>query len=55
MDGKENGPFEIYHENGRLKRKGYFKEGRLSGEFESYDQEGRLVNKTTYKNGQEIG
>ncbi len=52
---KENGSFEIYHENGKLKRKGFFKEGRLTGDFETYDKEGRLVNKATYRNGQVIG
>jgi antitoxin component YwqK of YwqJK toxin-antitoxin module len=37
-----------------LKRKGFFRQGRLDGESESYDEKGRLIEKSIYKNGQEV-
>ena len=45
------GPFVVYHDNGKLSDKGTFRNGVLDGPFESYYDNGQLKDKGTYKNG----
>uniref|UniRef100_UPI004047ECCB toxin-antitoxin system YwqK family antitoxin n=1 Tax=Polaribacter sp. TaxID=1920175 RepID=UPI004047ECCB len=51
QDGKENGPFEKYYENGQLSEKGTFKDGEKDGLFEFYDEDGELTKKEIWKEG----
>ena len=48
-EGKMNGPYETYYENGQLNEKLTFKEGVLNGPYESYYENGQLNEKTNYK------
>ena len=50
-EGKTNGTFESYYENGQLDLKSTFKEGVLNGPYESYYENGQLNVKTNYKEG----
>ena len=51
----DDGPYEIYHENGQLMMKGTFKDGELDGPVESYYDNGELSYKGTYKDDEECG
>ena len=51
-DGKQDGLFEVYRENGHLYSRGTYKNGKLDGIHEWYDKEGILEKRTTYKNGE---
>ena len=42
-DGKRDGPWERYYENGQLEKKGSYKDGELDGSWELYyDKNGQL-------------
>tara|TARA_B100000470_G_scaffold75298_1_gene57834 strand:+ start:44 stop:379 length:336 start_codon:yes stop_codon:yes gene_type:complete len=45
----DDGPYEIYHENGQLMMKGTFKDGELDGPYEFYYENGQLDSKGTMK------
>ena len=51
----DDGPYEIYHENGQLDSKGTMKDGVLDGPVESYYDNGELSYKGTYKDDEECG
>ncbi len=55
VDGKKNGPYELYYENGQLKRKANFKNDRYEGPFEQYWDNGQLEIKTSFKNNKYDG
>ena len=44
-----------YHENGQLKEKGNFKDGRKEGLWENYYENGQLTIKGNYKDEKEDG
>ena len=44
-----------HHENGQLRSKINYKNGKRHGLLEHFDQEGKLVNKGNFKNGKEEG
>ena len=46
-----DGPYETYHDNGQLMRKGIFRNGVQNGPFEYYHENGQLGLKMTYKDG----
>ena len=46
------GIVESFHENGRLKRRGNFKDGEQDGLWESYRENGQLSSTTNYKDGE---
>lgn len=48
-NGIEQGPYEEYHENGRLKIKHTYKDGKYDGPYEAYYRNGQLCVKCTYK------
>ena len=51
-DGKPDGPWEWYHENGQLKQKGSYKDGKVTdGPFEVFHRNGELWQKGSYKDG----
>ena len=45
------GPDEVYFENGQLKAKGTYKDGKWHGPYESYHQNGQAWKKGTYTDG----
>jgi antitoxin component YwqK of YwqJK toxin-antitoxin module len=51
-NGIEQGPYEEYHENGRLKEKCTYKDGKYDGPYEEYHDNGQLKVKYTYKDGE---
>ena len=51
-DGKLNGLYEEYYENGQLKRKCRYMNGLLSGLCEEYNRDGSLKSKVVYKDGE---
>lgn len=49
-DGKLDGLFELFYENGQLKEEKNYKEGKYNGLQEKYDENGKLEYKAYYKN-----
>ena len=54
-NGKKEGPWVVYHDNGQLSRKGDFKNGEEEGPLVVYYENGRLSFKGNYKNGEKDG
>ena len=54
-NGKKNGPWFIYWENGQLWEKGIYKDGKEHGPRVVYYSTGQLGSKGTYKNGKRDG
>ena len=54
-NGKFDGPYERYHENGQLWEKCTCKDGKYDGPYERYYDNGQLGKKCTYKDGKEDG
>jgi hypothetical protein len=59
-DGKWDGPYESYHENGQLWQKatytaGKYTAGKPDGPFEQYYENGQLEEKGTYNMGEQCG
>ena len=54
-NGKKEGPWVVYHDNGQLSRKGDFKNGEEEGPLVVYYENGRLSFKGNYKNGKKDG
>ena len=48
-DGKLDGPYERYHENGQLQEKATYAAGEYDGPYERYYENGQLRTKATYK------
>lgn len=49
------GPFRQYYPNGKIQKKGYFKNRKKSGVWEWFNQEGQLTGKFIYKDGAAVG
>ncbi|MDA7809165.1 toxin-antitoxin system YwqK family antitoxin [bacterium] len=54
-NGKKEGSWEEYRENGLLFKKGTYKNGKKEGSWEEYRENGLLFKKGTYKNGKKEG
>ena len=54
-DGKKEGPYEYYYENGQLKRKTFFINDKIDGPYEEYYNNGQLKIKTAFKQGKYHG
>ena len=54
-NGKQEGAWVGYHDNGQLFYKGYYKNGKTEGSWVSYWRNGQLFSKGYYKNGKEEG
>ena len=54
-DGKKDGPWIGYHDNGQLWSKGTFKDGKEDGPWVYYHDNGQLYSKGTYKDGKKVG
>ncbi len=50
-NGNRQGPFESYYDNGQLRAKCTYKDGKFDGSYEEYHKNGQLYKKCTYKNG----
>ena len=50
-NGKNEGPWVGYYENGRLTYKGAYKNGKREGPWVGYYENGQLMYKGAYKNG----
>ena len=54
-DGKQDGPWVGYHENGQLNYKGTYKDGEQDGPWVVYHDNGRLSYKGAWKNEAQDG
>jgi antitoxin component YwqK of YwqJK toxin-antitoxin module len=54
-DGKEDGPWVRYHDNGKLESKGTYKNGKKNGPWVKYHGDGQLSSKGTFKDGKMDG
>ena len=48
VDGQEEGPYTVYHDNGIPFYQGYYEHGKRVGIWEFYDKEGNLSHTTDY-------
>ena len=53
-NGKKEGPWVEYHDNGQLFGKGNYKKGKREGPWVTYLHNGQLVDEGTYKNGKKV-
>ena len=53
-EGKKEGEYSWYYENGQLNWKMNFKDGKREGAYFRYDRNGQLVEKRNYKDGKFI-
>jgi antitoxin component YwqK of YwqJK toxin-antitoxin module len=54
-NGKKDGPWVRYHDNGRIEGKGTYKDGERDGPWVNYHDNGRLLSKGTYRDGKADG
>ena len=54
-NGKFDGPWDRYHDNGKLKEKGTYRNGKEEGPWVRYHKNGQLWDKGSYKDGKEEG
>ena len=54
-DGKEDGPWVRYHDNGQLSYKGTYKDGMEEGPWVRYYENGQLMSKGTLKDWKKEG
>jgi hypothetical protein len=47
----KDGPFVLYHDNGKIKAKGHIKDNRLYGHYSSYFENGNLKGEGFFENG----
>ena len=52
---KASGQYVSHHKNGKLKVKGYYKNGLKSGYWQKRDEEGRLVYEGGFNDGEKVG
>ena len=43
LNGKVEGAFKVYYENGRLKKTGSYSKGKQNGSFKEYSEQGNLI------------
>ena len=51
----QDGPWDFYHDNGKLESKRTFKDGKMVGPWVGYHKNGKLQYKGTYKDGEKVG
>ena len=54
LNGKSEGLFEWFHDNGQLQRRGKHQQGQLIGLWEYFDMDGQLIETKVFKNGMEM-
>ena len=50
-NGKKDGPWVVFHDNGQLRDKGTYKDGKEEGPWIYYHENGQLQSKGTCKDG----
>ena len=55
LEGKKDGLWEEYWDNGQLVYKGHYKDGKKDGLWEYFDEDGSLTLTEDYKEGELIG
>ena len=50
MNGKKNGKYKSYYENGQLKSIGNYVDDKLNGEFKSFHENGELYDTSIFSN-----
>ncbi len=55
QDGKAEGEWNYFHDNGQIYQQKNFRQGRLNGRFISFYYDGSLCQKGFYENGRLIG
>jgi hypothetical protein len=53
-NGKKDGPWVKYHDNGQLWSKGIYKDGDRDGSWVWFHDNGQLLSKGIYKDGEKI-
>ncbi len=55
-DGLLDGPYISFHqnENGQIKAKGFYVNGKKDGTFMLYDENGKIIEKLVFRNGEVI-
>ena len=48
LEGEENGPFQIWYDNGQLMRKEHFVNGKRKGLMQLFDRNGELRQQKNY-------
>jgi antitoxin component YwqK of YwqJK toxin-antitoxin module len=51
-NGLPDGEMLMWYKNGKLKRKGYFREGKRNGKWETWDESGKKILEVHFKNDQ---
>ena len=54
-NGKKDGLWVYYHDNGQLWKSGTFTDGKEDGPWVHYEEDGQLLMKGTYKDGERDG
>ncbi len=54
-NGKKDGPWVWYHDNGQLRSKEVYKDGKFDGPYVIYYDNGQLLSKGTWKDGKSDG
>ena len=54
-DGKKDGPWVVYWDNGQLMSKGTYRDGKEDGPYVFYYDNGQLSTKGTFKDGKKDG
>ena len=52
--GKLDGAYELYHDNGQLWERTTYRDGKRDGAYESYYDNGQLCARMTYRDGVEV-
>ena len=53
-NGKLDGVFNRWYENGQIRSRATYKDGNLDGVFIMWDENGRKKTQSTYKNGKRV-
>ena len=54
-DGKEDGLWTEWHDNGQKMQEGHHEDGEAEGLHTEWDEEGKVVKQTRYKDGVKVG
>ena len=49
---KVDGPYVLYHDNGKMKEQGTYKDGKLEGDFFQYYEDGTIKHEGYYEEGE---
>lgn len=55
QDGLRDGEYNLFYENGRLKKRCHYISGKIDGILEIFDENGNILEEITYVNGLKEG